>query len=214
MNSWETIFTSAGGTTQKPPRKVFFSFHYGPDVHRAFVVRNSWVTKEDRTDAGFFDASVFEAKKRESKESLKNFLRDGMNGTTVTCVLVGTETALRPWVRYELVRSFQRGNALLGICIHNIKNLQKLTCSPGMNPFDCLAYRVDKDRVYWQELRDGKWSAYDEVPSMALTEVAYDLKGEFHHTFRCRFPVYDWVTNNGYENLGMWVERAATHAGK
>src|SRR5258707_8492680 len=70
MNSWPTIFSSTQPAIQKPPRKVFFSFHYQPDVHRAFVIRNSWVTKEGRAEAGFFDASVFEAKKRESKDSL------------------------------------------------------------------------------------------------------------------------------------------------
>ena len=214
MNPWQNILASSAGTTPKVPRKVFFSFHYKPDVHRAWVVRNSWVTKEDRTESGFFDASVFEAKQRESDEALKNFLRDGMNGTTVTCVLIGSETALRPWVRYELVRSFQRGNGLFGIRIHNIKNLQKLPSSSGLNPFDHLAYRVDNDRVYWQELNNGAWSSYDKVPSMALSEAAYDLNNELHHTFSYRFPIYDWVADDGFNNLGTWVQRAATHAGK
>ncbi|NJK91960.1 MAG: hypothetical protein HC904_09110 [Blastochloris sp.] len=59
-------------------RKAFFSFHYGKDVSRAHVVRNSWVTKEDREDAGFFDASVFESKKRTSDEILKAFLTEGL----------------------------------------------------------------------------------------------------------------------------------------
>ena len=79
MNPWQNILASSAGTTPKVSRKVFFSFHYKPDVHRAFVVRNSWVTKENRTESGFFDASVFEAKQRESDDALKNFLRDGMN---------------------------------------------------------------------------------------------------------------------------------------
>ena len=36
-------------------RHTFFSFHYKPDVRRAWVVRNSWVTKVargEREDAG------------------------------------------------------------------------------------------------------------------------------------------------------------------
>ena len=40
-------------------RRTFFSFHYKPDVSRAWVVRNSWVTKVaqgEREDAGFFDS--------------------------------------------------------------------------------------------------------------------------------------------------------------
>jgi MTH538 TIR-like domain (DUF1863) len=79
-------------------RRTFFSFHYKPDVTRAWVVRNSWVMKfaqGERDDARFFDSSVFEAAQRESDEVLKRFLRDGLKNTTVTCVLVGSETALR-----------------------------------------------------------------------------------------------------------------------
>ncbi len=49
---------------------------------------------------------------------------------------------------------------------------------------------------------------------MGLSEVAYKLNGQLHHTFACRFPVYDWVLNDGYNNLGTWVQRAATEAGK
>ena len=95
---------SHGGGTVHPnlrramARKTFFSFHYKPDVTRAWVVRNSWVTKVaqgTREDAHFFDSSVFEASQRESDDSLKRFLREGMSGATVTCVLVGAETCLR-----------------------------------------------------------------------------------------------------------------------
>src|ERR1700722_2673462 len=97
-------------------RRTFFSFHYKPDVTRAWVVRNSWVTKVaqgDRDDAGFFDSSVFEAAQRETDEVLKRFLRQGRENTTVTCVLVGSETTVRRWVRYEIFQSFIRGNGLL-----------------------------------------------------------------------------------------------------
>ncbi len=212
MNPWQNIFDTPA--TAKVSRKVFFSFHYKPDVQRAWIVRNSWVTKEDRTDAGFFDASVFEAKKNESEESLKNFLRDGMKGTTVTCVLIGSQTALRPWVRYELVRSFHRGNGLFGIRIHDIKSFQISTTTAGANPFASLAYRVEKDRVYWQEFTNKGWVGYDKVPSMPFKDVAYDLKGELHNTFACRFPVYAWIADDGYNNLGTWVQAAAAYAGK
>lgn len=37
-----------------------------------------------------------------------------------------------------------------------------------------------------------------------------DSKQYFHE----RFPSYDWVDDHGYNNLGKWVEDAATKAGK
>jgi hypothetical protein len=210
MSTWNYQYASKS----KQVRRTFFSFHYQLDVTRAHVVRNSWVTKEDREEAGFFDASVFESKQRAGDETLKRFLNEALDGTSVTAVLIGIQTAFRPWVRYELVRSFQRGKGLFGIRIHNIKNFDQQNAAAGSNPFDLLAYQVVNDRVQWQEKNNESWSGYDKVPTMALSDVAYDLKGEHHHTFASRFSVYDWVNGNGYENLGTWVERAAQQAGK
>lgn len=205
-------YLNAGGQTQV--RHTFFSFHYKPDNQRAEVVKNSWVTKSNRQAAGFFNSSAFETKQRTSPDALKDFLTGQLKGTSVTCVLVGAETALRPWVRYELVRSFHRGNGLLAVRIHGIRDWNQQPAAAGANPFDQLAYRVANDRVYWQQLGNGAWSDYDEVPSLPLNEVAYDLKSQLHHTFSCLFPIYDWSNGSGYDNLGMWVENAAKQAGK
>src|SRR2546426_43847 len=101
-------------------RRVFFSFHYEPDVQRAHVVRNSWVTKPDRESAGFFDSSVFESRQRTGDDVLKRFLIDGLVNCSVTCVLAGAETAWRRWVRFELLRSFVEGKGILEIAIHSI----------------------------------------------------------------------------------------------
>lgn len=210
MSTWQNQFESKGKTA----RRTFFSFHYVPDNQRAQVVKQSWLTKEAREAAGFFDSSAFETKKRTSNDALKEFLNEQLKGTSVTCVLIGSETAHRPWVRYELVRSFYRGNGLFGIRIHGIKNFDQQYGTAGPNPFDFLAYHVVDDRVAWKEKNNGAWGRYDEVPSMALSDVAYELKGEHNNTFACRFPIYDWVSDNGYENLGAWVEDAAKHAGK
>lgn len=198
----------------KTARRTFFSFHFQPDNQRAEVVQQSWVTKDDRQAAGFFDGSAFETKKRTSEDALKEFLTEQLKGTSVTCVLVGSQTALRPWVRYELVRSFHRGNGLLAVRVHSIRDWNKQTAAEGLNPFDQLAYRVANDRVYWQELNNGAWANYDKVPSMALTDVAYDLQKQLHHTFSSRFVIYDWANDNGYQNLGSWIESAAKQARK
>lgn len=210
MNAWQSLSASQ----PKQVRRTFFSFHYQQDVSRAQVVRNSWVTKEDREEAGFFDGSVFESKKRAGEETLKAFLTDALKGTTVTCVLIGNQTAFRPWVRYELVRSFHRGNGLLGIYIHNVRNLDKQTTAAGPNPFEQLAFRVIDSRISWLEVNNGNWTVYDRVPTMAQSDAAYDLGGRTNHTFGTLFRSYDWVNDNGYANLGTWVEAAAKQAGK
>lgn len=198
-------------------RRTFFSFHYKPDVSRAWIVRNSWVTKVaqgQREDAGFFDSSVFEAKERESDDVLKRFLRDGLANTTVTCVLVGKQTTLRRWVRYEIFQSFMRCNGLLAIRVHSIPNLQKATSEAGPNPFDDLAFQIAGDRMRFKEYYTTGWGDAKDVSSMPLNNLVYNLRGMGYHTLACLFPIYDWDTDNGYQNLGKWIESAATFAGR
>jgi hypothetical protein len=198
-------------------RRTFFSFHYAPDVTRAWIVRNAWVTKVaqgEREDAGFFDSSVFEAAKRNSEDTLKRFLREGLTNTSVTCVLVGAETALRRWVRYEIFRSFVRGNGLLAIRIHSIPDLKKKVSSSGANPFDNLAFFLDGDQVRFQEYKTNGWSWATDVGSMPFKDVAYDLGNRANHTFSTLFPIYSWDVDDGYNNLGKWIEKVATQAGR
>ena len=194
-------------------RRTFFSFHYRPDVHRAMVVRNSWVTKADREDSGFFDSSVFESKQR-NDDALKAFLLDGLKNTSVTCVLIGAETSLRRWVRFEIFRSFMRGNGLFGIQVGGIKNLRQETCGAGGNPFSALAFTIEGDRLKFQEYMATGWQWARDVGSMPMSEVAYDMRGMTNHTLSNLFPVYEWIADGGFENLGDWIESAAGHAGK
>lgn len=103
-------------------RKVFFSFKY-EDVSRAMVVRNSWVA-QGKEAAGFIDAADFEAIKRQGDQAIKNWIDKQLNGTSVTVVLVGEKTCDSRWVKYEIKKSIEVGNGLLGIDVSKIKDLQ------------------------------------------------------------------------------------------
>jgi hypothetical protein len=196
-------------------RKTFFSFHYQRDVNRANVVRQSWVTKPNRDEAGFFDKGLFEAKQRSGEDLLKRFLSEALAGTSVCCVLAGAETAYRRWVRYELIRSFQQGKGILAVRIHGIADMKtRQTDVAGPNPFDELAYQVNGPRVTFQEKNGGSWQAYADVEGMDLADVPYSLGTNLHHTFSTLFSTYDWVQNDGYNRLGDWVEAAARQAGR
>ena len=114
-------------------RKVFFSFHYGKDISRANVVRKSWVTK-DKGTAGFLDASLWEEAKAKGEAAIKKLIDDQMVGTTVTAVLIGSQTSERAYVQYEINKSIERGNGLLGIYVHNIRDLSSSVAPKGLNP--------------------------------------------------------------------------------
>ncbi len=159
-------------------RRVFFSFHHQGDIQRVAQIRNSWVTKPDQADAGFVDAASWEAIKRQGDAAVKRWIDTQLNGTSVTVVLIGSETANRPWVLYEISESHNKGNGLLGIYIHNCKDLAGRTCYQGQNPFENVHYT-----------QSGRSLASD-------------------------YPVYDWVWNDGYNNMGHWIETAARQAGR
>lgn len=114
-------------------RNVFFSFHYQRDIWRANVVRNSGVVIGESA-AGFRDASLWEEAKRKGDNAIKSLIDDGLKGTTVTAVLIGAETANRKYVNYEIEKSIERGNGLLGLRIHNIKDRNGNTDSMGTVP--------------------------------------------------------------------------------
>jgi len=140
-------------------RKVFFSFHYERDIWRASTVRNSWVTKPDRKAAGFWDAAEWEKVKRAGEGAVKRWIDRNLLGTSVTVVLIGAETATRKWVMYEIRKSFERGNGLLGIYIHNIRDKNKMTDAKGQNPLDILYIERDGRRVYLSQI----YKTYDWV---------------------------------------------------
>lgn len=144
-------------------RKVFFSFKY-KDVSRAMVVRNSWVT-QGKEAAGFIDAADFEKVKRQGDTAIKNWIDNQLKGTSVTVVLVGKETCASRWVKYEIEKSIEIGNGLLGIDVSKIKDLQENTSE-----------------------RCGK------IP-----------KG---------YSFYLWNNDDGYKNMGDWIEKAAKDAGR
>jgi hypothetical protein len=114
-------------------RRVFFSFHYDNDVWRASIVRNSHVV-EGAAAAGFQDASLWEEAKKKGDEALKRLINTGLENTTVTAVLIGAETASRKWVDYEIQRSIERGNGLLGIYIDGLMDKDGKTSARGAVP--------------------------------------------------------------------------------
>lgn len=119
-------------------RRVFFSFHHERDNWRIGQVRNSWVTKPDRKAAGFWDAAAWEKIKKRRDLAIERWIDRQFKDTSVTVVLIGAETAIRKWVQYEIKKSVEIGNGLLGVYIHNLKDKDGYTDRKGYNPFDYI----------------------------------------------------------------------------
>lgn len=105
----------------KTRRSTFFSFHYQRDIWRVNVVRNQGAV-DATAAAGWKDASLWEATKLKGNSAIKSTIDRALVGTDVTVVLIGKQTAKREWVNYEIRKSIERGNGLIGVHVHNIRN--------------------------------------------------------------------------------------------
>jgi hypothetical protein len=119
-------------------RRVFFSFHYDRDAWRAGQIRNSGVVSAGDTPVGFIDSATWQSIKQQGDAAVRRWIDSQLEGTSVTVVLIGAETANREWVNYEIIESVKRRNGLLGVYIHNVKDSSGLTDRPGANPFSYL----------------------------------------------------------------------------
>ena len=106
------------------------------------------------------------------------------------------------------------GNGLLAVRIHTIGDLKGLITAKGANPFDNVAFTVDGDQLLFKEYMTNGWQPAIDVGSMRLNEVVYNLGGRANHTFSTLFPIYEWDSHKGYNNLGTWIETAAKQAGR
>ncbi len=116
-------------------RKTFFSFHYERDAWRAGQVRNSNVMASE-DEYGFIDGVDWESIKKQGDDAVKRWIKGQLKDTSVTAVLIGKETADREWVRHEIVESWNRGNGVVGIWIHDILDQDRKTDVQGRNPFE------------------------------------------------------------------------------
>lgn len=120
-------------------RRVFFSFHYKDVIEfRANVVRKHWVVKPDREEAGYFDASIWEEAQKTNDLGLTRLINGALDNTSATCILVGSQTYARPWVRYEIIKSICRGNRVFAVHINQIKGKDQLTKSEWPQPYSTI----------------------------------------------------------------------------
>jgi len=192
----------------KMAKRVFFSFHYQDVIDfRVNIVRNHWLTKPDSQSAGFFDASIWEEAKKTSSIALKRLINSGLQNTSNTCVLIGTSTYKRPWVRYELLKSVKKGNHIFGVHINGIKCKNKETKNLGKNPLDYVGiFAEDKNSYHLIEKKDdGKWYYYKEIDSTSKVLKKHNFTLNKNIPLSTIYKSYKWNADDGYTNFSTWV---------
>ena len=84
--------------------------------------------------AGFQDASIWEEAKKKGSAAIKRMIDDALKNTSVTVVCVVYGTSSRTYINYEIDQSIARGNGLVAVRIHHLKDQNGDTASVGAIP--------------------------------------------------------------------------------
>ena len=114
-------------------RRVYFSFDYEQDLHR---VKNICRLPRiiSRSAAGFETSAVWQQVTKEGEDSLKGLINDALMKTSITIVCISNLTAYTKIQGYEIERSLEHGNGLLGLKIKHLKGKDGLVGTDGTAP--------------------------------------------------------------------------------
>ena len=112
-------------------RSIFASFYYDGDADRVQQVLKMGAIEGD----SLVVAQDWESVKYRTDAAIEKWIHTQMLRKNAVVVLVGSETASRKWVEYEIRKAWDDRRPLVGIRIHGLKGLNGRTSSRGANPF-------------------------------------------------------------------------------
>ena len=81
---------------------VFYSFHFDNDVMRVQQIRNIGSLEGNAPTT----PNDWERLKRTGNNAVENWIDQNMKYKRCVIVLIGSETASRPWVQYEIIKAW------------------------------------------------------------------------------------------------------------
>jgi len=115
-------------------RKAFYSFQYQPDAWRASKVRNIGAIEGNQSVSD----NDWESIKNGGSKKIESWIHQQMAGKSCVIVLIGAQTAGRPWINYEIVKGWNDGKGILGIHINNLTDQFDKRSAKGANPFTSI----------------------------------------------------------------------------
>ncbi|MDK8791508.1 TIR domain-containing protein [Corynebacterium sp. MSK039] len=109
---------------------VFYSFHYERDVNRVQLIRQMGLIEGQP----ILNAQEWESVRARGSSVIANWIDEQMKYKAAVIVLIGRETASRPWVRYEIQKAWNARKPLLGIRIHGLSSMGTVD-TIGPDPF-------------------------------------------------------------------------------
>jgi hypothetical protein len=122
-------------------KKCFLSFYWKEDSWRVSQVKQIGTIE----DQPILDGNAWEQIKRKGDDAVKSWILTNMAGRQCLIVLVGSKTADRRWVRYEMKEAWKKGMGVIAIHVHNLKDQDGNQSTKGSNPFTGLT--VDGQKI-------------------------------------------------------------------
>ena len=104
---------------------------------RVQQIRNIGALEENKP----VSANDWEEIKKKGNKAIEKWIDDNMSYRSCVVVLIGKETASRPWVKHEIKKAWDEKKGLFGIYIHNLKCPNNGKSSKGANPFDQFSFQ-------------------------------------------------------------------------
>lgn len=114
---------------------VFYSFYYKSDSARVQQVMNMGQVEGQK----LLNSQEWESVKSRGNAAIEQWIDDQMKYKSAVVVLVGAETAGRPWVRHEIIKAWNEKRPLVGIRINGLAPLNYSQEPAGPNPFSAIS---------------------------------------------------------------------------
>jgi hypothetical protein len=142
--------------------KVFFSFEYKPDNWRVGQVRNMriggraigsrqvrgwWVSFGKHNSARkwgdksnqIVSDNEWQSITSQGDRAIERWIDKQLKGKSCIIVLIGSSTANRKWINYEIRKAWNDRKGAFGIYIHNLKDSKGSQSPMGPNPFSYVS---------------------------------------------------------------------------
>lgn len=147
-------------------KRAFLSFHYANDSWRVQQIKNIGSIEGQP----LLSYNEWEKIKQQGDAAIKTWINDQMSSKSCVIVLIGSNTANRKWINYEISHAWDNGKSLVGVYINKLKDVNGSQSAKGSNPFAYI------------KLKSGK--TLDElVPCFTPTGTSSS-------------EAYDWIKNN------------------
>lgn len=156
-------------------KTVFYSFHYDNDAWRVQQIINMGALEGQP----LLNAQDWEKVKQQGDAAIKKWINNQMAYKKAVVVLIGSGTANRPWVQYEIVKAWNAKKPLVGIRINGLADSSGKTDRAGADPFAKATFQGGGSLADYIPVYTPTGSTTKEVHASIATNISSWVDGAY-----------------------------------